>query len=178
MPLGHPSCVAPRCLESGKCGVDTINHGFPCVPIDGRATGGYNEVFIGPPRWYVFSDCSEHPRPCNRLTAQGLASCPTASTTSAEQFRARQVIAFSARYLEIAQLSAMTRTIISAPCMLMRLPTLAPHYPCSDYCDGNGMCKDHEWIPGSSPDGICAISVCDPLTGSAWACHSVFLPVG
>ena len=49
---GNPQCVAPRCTETGKCGVDTINHGYPCVPIDGRATGGYNEVFIGAPTWY------------------------------------------------------------------------------------------------------------------------------
>lgn len=38
--------------------MDTINYGFPCVPIDGRASGGYNEVFIGAPTWYARVVCA------------------------------------------------------------------------------------------------------------------------
>ena len=48
---GNPQCVMPRCLSTGKCGVDTVNDGQPCTPIDGRASGGYNEVFVGAPNW-------------------------------------------------------------------------------------------------------------------------------
>lgn len=39
------------------------------------------------------------------------------------------------------------------------------HMCAQDWCDGNGMCKDHEWKPGHSLYGICAIDSCDPQTG-------------
>jgi len=129
-PNWNGQCATPRCKENGKCGIDATNFGSPCVPIDGRATGGYNEVFVGAPNWpgivpeCVYYTCGDKPGEYGHCIQRNLAGGRT-------------------HFCENSDNDLCTY----------------------DWCDGLGMCKDHEWKEGRSAEGVCVEDHCDPATG-------------
>jgi hypothetical protein len=127
-PKWNPDCFIPRCV-GGQCSGDPANYGKSCTPIDGRATGGYNEVFIGPDYPGVTADCVYYT--CGELPGE-LGHC-------------------------IQHNKAGERTVSCSN---------SDDDKCTnDWCDGEGHCTDHEYIPGAHPAGVCMNSVCDPKTG-------------
>jgi len=124
----NPDCFIARC-DGGKCGGDAVNYGQPCAPIDGRVTGGYNEVFIGAAWPGMSEDCVYY-------------ECGTAPGERGHCIQ-----------------KALPGNRVT-PCHNSDndLCTL-------DFCDGLGMCKDHEWIQGHHPEGVCVTSTCNPATG-------------